>query len=289
MDAFYYYPWLFPFFATLFGLIIGSFLNVVIYRLPKMMDLAWRQEFAEAYPEYGIKIPDTDLTLSLPHSFCPQCHHPIKIYHNIPVLSWLGLHGRCAYCKKKISIRYPLVELLSALCSCLIAIHFGMVWFTCALLIFTYMIITAAFIDFDTMLLPDAITLPLMWFGIVLSVLHITPVTLYDSIVGAIVGYLSLWTLYWAFKLLTGKDGMGYGDFKLLAALGAWLGWNALPMVILMSSLIGVIFGMIQLTMQKKGMDRSFPFGPYLAIAGWCYLMYGNHIMNWIYSSMLGN
>lgn len=288
MDIFYYYPWLFPALATLLGLIIGSFLNVVIYRMPQIMERAWRQECADSFPEYAIKPPQGTLTLSTPRSTCPHCQTPIRVRDNIPLLSWLLLRGKCAHCQQPISARYPLIELLTALSSGFIAMHSGFGLYSIALLGFTFVLIAATFIDFDTMLLPDQLTLPLMWAGIALALLGISPVSLQTAVIGAIAGYLSLWSVYWLFKLLTGKEGMGYGDFKLLAALGAWLGWQQLPIIILLSSVIGLVFGIIQLRLQKRGIDKAFPFGPYLAIAGWLSMLYGQQIAGWYFHSVLG-
>ncbi|NAW69021.1 prepilin peptidase [Vibrio sp. V27_P1S3P104] len=288
MDIFYFYPWLFPIFATLFGLIIGSFLNVVIYRLPQIMDREWRKECADAFPEYGITPPEGTLTLSTPRSTCPHCQTQLKIRDNIPLLSWLRLKGKCAHCQAPISPRYPFVELLSALSSFVVAIHFGFSGYSLALLFFTYVLIAATFIDFDCMLLPDQLTLPLMWSGIGLALLGISPLSLTDAVLGTMLGYLSLWSIYWLFKGLTGKEGMGYGDFKLFAALGAWFGWQLLPLIILLSSFVGLIFGIVQLRLQKRGIDKAFPFGPYLAMAGWFAMLWGNQLITWYLHSLIG-
>ncbi|USD32133.1 MULTISPECIES: prepilin peptidase [Vibrio] len=288
MELFNYYPWLFPTLATLFGLIIGSFLNVVIHRLPKMMEREWRHECAESFPEYGIQPPEGTYNLSVPRSTCPSCNTQIRNIDNIPLISWLALRGQCRACQHRISPRYPLVELISGLMSFSIAYQFELSVFAVALLFFTFVLIAATFIDLDTMLLPDQLTLPLIWSGIALSLLGLSPVSLQDSVTGAIVGYLCLWSIYWGFKLLTGKEGMGYGDFKLLAALGAWLGWQYLPVIVLLSSLVGLLFGLIQLRLQKQGIDKAFPFGPYLAIAGWISAMWGESIINWYFTQILG-
>ncbi len=282
------FPALFPILATILGLIIGSFLNVVIYRLPIIMEREWKTEFAEAYPELKLDKPEGQFGLSLPRSRCPSCETPIKVRDNIPVLAWLLLGGKCRACGSKISPRYPLIELLSGTLCLIIALEFEPSLYTLALLGFTWVLICATFIDLDTMLLPDQLTLPLMWTGIALALSGISPVNLQDSIIGAMSGYLCLWSVYWLFKLLTGKEGMGYGDFKLLAALGAWLGWQSLPMIILLSSVVGVIFGLIQLRLQKQGIEKAFPFGPYLAIAGWVSLIWGHQILNWYFTSILG-
>ncbi len=288
MELFDFYPWLFPALATLFGLIVGSFLNVVIHRLPKMMEREWRQECADSFPEYQITPPSGVYNLSVPRSTCPKCETQLRVIDNIPVLSWLLLKGKCHHCSHPISIRYPLVEVLTGALCFLVAYQFVFSYFAIALLFFTFVLIAATFIDLDTMLLPDSLTLPLTWFGITLALLQISPVSLQDSVIGAIAGYLSLWSVYWLFKLVTGKEGMGYGDFKLLAALGAWLGWQYLPMIILLSSFVGVIFGIIQLRLKQQGIDKAFPFGPYLAIAGWVCMMWGNEILDWYLTSFVG-
>ncbi|WP_162063469.1 prepilin peptidase [Vibrio taketomensis] len=288
MAVFTLYPWLFPLLATVFGLIVGSFLNVVIHRLPIMMEREWRKECQESFPEANLSVESGVYNLSVPRSACPSCNHQLRAIDNIPVISWLMLKGKCHQCHTKISVRYPLVETLTASLCLLVALQYGFSYFAIALLFFTFVLVTATFIDLDTMLLPDQLTLPLMWGGISLALLQISPVSLQDSIIGAIAGYLCLWSVYWAFKLLTGKEGMGYGDFKLLAALGAWLGWQYLPMIILLSSLVGLVFGIIQLRMQKKGIEMAFPFGPYLAIAGWVAALWGEQILTHYYQFLLG-
>ncbi|UGA54319.1 prepilin peptidase [Vibrio sp. VB16] len=288
MELFEYYPWLYPVFAGIFGLIVGSFLNVVIHRVPIMMEREWKQDCAETFPDLNIPLDNKKFNLSIPRSSCPRCKTPLRIIDNIPIISWLLLKGKCHHCKEPISIRYPLVELLTAIMSCTIAYYFELSYYSIALLFFSFALISATFIDLDTMLLPDSITLPLTWFGLFLALIGWSPVSLQDAVIGAIAGYLCLWSVYWVFKIVTGKEGMGYGDFKLLAALGAWLGWQHLPMIVLLSSFVGLIFGLIQLRLQKKGIDRQFPFGPYLAIAGWISLLWGNQIMVWYYSSVLG-
>ncbi|WP_261815933.1 prepilin peptidase [Vibrio gallicus] len=275
------FPALFPILATLLGLIIGSFLNVVIYRLPIIMEREWKTEFAQAYPESKLEVPSGHYSLSLPRSQCPKCNTQIQARDNIPLLGWLLLRGKCRYCEAKISPRYPLIELLSGALCLVIAIQFGFSLYAVALLGLTWVLICATFIDLDTMLLPDSLTLPLMWAGIALALTGISSITLSQAVIGAMAGYLSLWSVYWLFKLVTGKEGMGYGDFKLLAALGAWLGWQALPLIILLSSLVGLIFGIIQLRLKKQGIEKAFPFGPYLAVAGWIYVIAGDQIIHW--------
>ncbi|MDC0610683.1 A24 family peptidase [Vibrio sp.] len=288
MEIFFLYPWLLLAFVAIFGLIIGSFLNVVIYRLPKMMESSWQREFSETFPEYKISLPDKSLTLSLPASHCPSCQHKLKPWHNIPLLSWLILKGRCSYCDAPISIRYPAIELISTLACLAAGYQFGASFYMFAVLFVTFFLICCAGIDFDTHLLPDSLTLPLMWLGILMSLIDISPVTLNDSIIGTIAGYVSLWSVYWIFKLITKKEGMGYGDFKLFAALGAWLGWQALPLVILISSFIGIIFGLIYLKNQHEQQGNMFPFGPCLAIAGWITLVWKSEIFGWYMSFLLG-
>lgn len=288
MEVFYLYPWLYPVFAGLFGLIVGSFLNVVIYRLPIMMEREWKQDCAETFPELDIKVDQSTFNLSKPASSCPKCEEKVRIIDNIPLFSWILLRGKCHYCAEPISPRYPLIELLTAVLCTITAIKLGFSPFNVTLLFFIFALVAATFIDFDTMLLPDQITLPLMWAGIATVLLSWNPISLQDSIIGAMVGYLCLWSIYWLFKLATGKEGMGYGDFKLLAALGAWLGWQSLPMIVLLSSIVGLVFGIVQLRLQKKGIDKSFPFGPYIAVAAWISLLWGTEISNWYYSTILG-
>jgi len=278
------------FLSTIFlvSLMVGSFLNVLIYRLPLMMERAWKAEYQGYFaPE---KLSDAKLkpfNLVKPDSTCPHCQHLIRAWENIPLLSWLFLKGRCSQCKNKISIRYPLVELTTALLSLVVAWHFGFGLAALAAVVFTWMLVAMVFIDLDKMLLPDQLTLPLLWLGLLLSV-NSTFVSPQDAIMGAALGYLSLWSLYWAFKLLTGKEGMGYGDFKLLAALGAWLGWQHLPIVILLSSFVGAIVGITMLIVQDKDKSQPIPFGPYLASAGWLTLLYGDSIAQFYWEWALG-
>lgn len=296
MIIFDYYPALFPILAGILGLLIGSFLNVVIHRLPIMMEREWKQECIEYFPQLRgdpevkkeLESLNKPFNLNTPRSRCPKCNTQIRAIDNIPVVSWLLLKGKCQQCANPISARYPAIELLTAALCVVIGLYFPASWYGFALLFFTFTLVSATFIDLDTMLLPDQLTLPLMWGALVLSLFQISPVSLYDAVIGAIAGYLFLWTLFWAFKLLTGKEGMGYGDFKLLAALGAWLGWQQLPLIILLSSVVGLVFGLIQLRLQKKGIEKAFPFGPYLAIAGWFCLIWGNDLTSWYLNNMLG-
>jgi len=258
------------------GAVIGSFLNVVILRLPAMMQQTWRSD-CEVFLEIEPSEKTESLTLSKPASHCPSCKTPIKPWHNIPIVSWLALRGKCNSCGTRISGRYPLVELATALLSLAVATQFE---FGAALglaLIATWALIALTVIDADHQLLPDDITLPLLWLGLIANAFGVFT-DLESAIWGAVFGYGSLWSVYWAFKLTTGKEGMGYGDFKLLAALGAWLGWQALPMIILMSSLVGAIIGLAMMALAKLGRGQPMPFGPYLAIAGWLSLVFGDTI-----------
>jgi leader peptidase (prepilin peptidase)/N-methyltransferase len=258
--------------AGLFGLLIGSFLNVVIYRLPKMMQ---RESDNYVAHESGKEAPHTDrFNLMVPRSSCPHCAHQITALENIPVVSYLALGGKCRSCKAPISKRYPIIEVLSGLLSALLVWHFGSGWTGLATLFFGYSLLAMTFIDFDTKLLPDDLTFPLLWAGLLVN-LNGTFVPLRDAVIGAAAGYLVLWAVYWLFKLATGKEGMGYGDFKLLAALGAWLGWTMLPTIILLSSVVGAIVGISLIVFARRGRDNPIPFGPYLAAAGLIALLYG--------------
>ncbi|QHS11075.1 A24 family peptidase [Sinimarinibacterium sp. NLF-5-8] len=264
--------------TAVLGLIVGSFLNVLILRLPQMMARAWQRE-ARALLELD-EVEQPALSLTQPASACPQCHAPIKPWHNIPVLSWLWLRGRCAHCRARISIQYPLVELASAGLSAVCAQHFGWGVPLAAALVLTWTLLALAVIDLHTTLLPDDLTLPLLWLGLALALLPVFA-PLQDAVIGAMAGYLMLWAVFWLFKLITGKEGMGYGDFKLLAALGAWLGWQALPMVILLSSLVGAVVGIGMVVFLRHDRRVPIPFGPYLAAAGWLALLYGDVLQNW--------
>lgn len=273
--------------VALLGLTVGSFLNVVIYRLPIMMEREWRSHCLALDETSGATEGVTanpgqaaeKFNLSTPRSRCPHCGHAITALENIPVLSYLWLRGRCSDCGAKISLRYPLIEAITALLSVLVAWHFGFSWPALAGLFFTWALIALTMIDFDHQLLPDSITLPFLWLGLGLSLwaVFVDPRT---AIIGALAGYLSLWLVYWAFKLLTGKEGMGYGDFKLLAMLGAWMGWKMLPVIILLSSAVGAVVGITLILF--RGRDRSIPipFGPYLAAAGWIALLWGEDLIN---------
>jgi leader peptidase (prepilin peptidase)/N-methyltransferase len=286
-------PWFFFLTVALTSLCIGSFLNVVIHRLPKMLQQQWRNECTLLLNDQQIDDPHNEsinekapFNLAKPASHCPSCNYKIKPWHNIPLLSWLCLKGRCAHCKTAISIRYPLIELGTALASLLIAQHFGPSLSTLIYLIITWGLIALIFIDIDHMLLPDQLTLPLLWLALLASCFELTLLP-NEAIIGAAVGYLSLWSVYWLFKLMTGKEGMGYGDFKLLAIFGALLGWQAILTIVLLSSLVGAIIGSIQLAVQGKDKSTPIPFGPYLAIAGWLTLLYGEVISDWYFGSIL--
>ena len=255
----------FGIFCAVLGLLVGSFLNVVIHRLPKMMDNDWRSQCAELH---GQEVPDTEaLSLSAPRSRCPACGHSITALENIPIISWLALRGKCSACHAPISPRYPIVEALTSLFSALAAVHFGFGWAAAGALLLIWSLIALTFIDYDTQLLPDSITLPLLWLGLLFNLFGVYT-DLQSAVIGAMAGYLSLWSVYWGFKLITGKEGMGYGDFKLLAALGAWLGWEILPLTILLSSLVGAVFGITLIVLTRRGRNVPIPFGPYLATAG---------------------
>ena len=268
-------PTVFAVFCAVIGLLVGSFLNVVVHRLPKMMDNDWRSQCAELH---GQATPDTEaLSLSVPRSRCPQCGHPITALENIPVISWLALRGKCSACRTPISPRYPIVEALTSLLSTLAAAHFGFGWAAAGALLLIWGLIALTFIDYDTQLLPDSITLPLLWAGLLLNLFG-TYTDLQSAVVGAMAGYLSLWSVYWGFKLVTGKEGMGYGDFKLLAALGAWMGWQSLPLIILLSSLVGALLGITLIVLAKRGRNVPIPFGPYLATAGLIALVWGKEL-----------
>lgn len=258
------------------GLLIGSFLNVVIYRLPKMLMRDWRMQAREVLdlPEQADTEP---FNLILPNSSCPHCGHEIKPWENIPLVSWLLLRGKCSGCKEAISIRYPLVELACGLFSAVIAWQFGVSWDALAMLVLTWGLLSMSLIDADHQILPDVLVLPLLWLGLILNSLGFFT-SLSDALWGAVIGYMSLWSIFWLFKLITGKEGMGYGDFKLLALIGAWGGWQVLPLTILLSSVLGAVIGIIILRLQRNGYNKPIPFGPYLAAAGWLALIWGEQI-----------
>lgn len=278
-ELFNLYPALFISATALVSLIIGSFLNVVIYRLPKMMENEWQQEY-KAYFASGSAAEAAPATfnLAVPRSACPTCNAQVLARDNVPVLSWLLLKGKCRSCRTPISIRYPVVEALTALLSALVAWKLGFGLPALLLIFVTWVLIALTFIDIDKMLLPDQLTLPLLWLALLFSLSSSAFVNPGQAIVGAAAGYLSLWSVYWLFKLLTGKEGMGYGDFKLLAVFGALLGWQQLPLIILLSSCVGAVVGVILLSVQGKNKATPIPFGPYIAAAGWIALLWGEQI-----------
>ena len=261
--------------ALVFGALIGSFLNVVIYRLPVMMERAWEDELALAQDKEPAARERFNLVT--PRSRCGQCGHKIAALENIPIVSWLALRGKCSACGTRISARYPLVELATALLFFACAWTFGVTLQTVAAMLFCAALVALTGIDLDTQLLPDQLTLPLLWIGLLLNIFGLFA-RLPDAVIGAAAGYLTLWSVYWLFKLITGREGMGYGDFKLLGALGAWFGWQALPMLLLVSSVVGAVVGIAILVVQKKGRNTAIAFGPYLAIAGLITLFFGGRL-----------
>lgn len=270
------YPAAFPWIAGVFGLVIGSFLNVAIYRLPIMLERKWRSQCQEIL-QPNKKASDTAKRFDLvaPGSRCPHCNHAITALENIPVLSFLWLRGKCSVCAKPISWRYPLVELLTGVLTAMVAWYFGYGMAALAGMVLTWSLIALSFIDFDRQLLPDDITLPLLWAGLLLNVFAVfTPLS--SAVIGAASGYIFLWLVYQIFKLVTGKEGMGYGDFKLFAALGAWLGWQSLPLIILLSSLVGAIAGIAFILFFGRDRHLPIPFGPFLCVAGWVALLWGD-------------
>lgn len=281
LDSLLATPWLLYLSVVLFSLCIGSFLNVVILRLPRMMHQDWRcqcEEFLEL-PE-GQRKPETPVTLASPASTCPSCDHKIRAWENIPVVSYLVLGGKCSSCKARISPRYPIIEALTAIFSVVTVAILGPTESSLWALLLVWTLVALTVIDFDTQLLPDSMTLPLMWLGLVLNYFGVLT-DFHSAFWGAVAGYLSLWSVYWLFKLVTGKEGMGHGDFKLLAALGAWLGWQLLPAVILLSSVVGAIVGICLIIFRKQGREVPIPFGPYLAAAGLLCLWFGSEIQSW--------
>ncbi|TCS41705.1 prepilin peptidase [Reinekea marinisedimentorum] len=277
--------------ATVFvlSLLVGSFLNVVIYRLPVMMKNAWQceiAEFQEDEKELARLEKEPAFNLIKPDSTCPKCGHKIRAWENIPVISWLALRAKCSQCKNPISARYPAIEFITALLSAFIAFQYGFGTESFALVFFCWCLVALTFIDFDTQLLPDSITLPLLWLGLLLN-LNGTFTAINSAVIGAVAGYLSLWSIYWLFKLLTGKEGMGFGDFKLFAAFGAWFGWLALPMIILLSSLVGAVVGILMIVIRGRDRQLPIPFGPYLCGAALVYIFWGDAIMNWYLGSMV--
>jgi len=282
--------------CIILGLLVGSFLNVVVYRLPIMLQRDWRAQCCD-YLEIENPTPDNNessakfevFNLQKPDSHCPLCNHKIRAWENVPVLSYLFLGGKCSSCKTKISIRYPAVELVSGVLSGLVAIYFGATWLTLALLFFTWSLIALTLIDFDHQLIPDNITLPLIWLGLLVNTLDLGfGVTLRDAVIGAIAGYLVLWAFYWAFKLATDKEGMGYGDFKLLSALGAWMGWQSLLPTIILSSLVGAVIGIGMIVLRGRDKSAPMPFGPFLAGAGFIMIIWGPQLSAFYMDNIVG-
>ncbi|WP_418357947.1 prepilin peptidase [Shewanella basaltis] len=294
------YPWVFVVISFIFAATIGSFINVVIHRLPVMMKREWQSEcnfyLNEYHPDIVKQVGSerlhkpidefpTKYNLVVPGSACPKCKSNIKPWHNLPIVGWLSLQGKCANCKTPISARYPIIELLTALLISTLAFYFGPSWQFVYASILTFVLVALTGIDLDEMLLPDQLTLPILWLGLVINLkgIYTSPE---DAIIGAAAGYLSLWSVFWLFKLVTGKEGMGYGDFKLLAVFGAWLGWQMLPLIILLSSLVGAVVGIMMIITKKLNKGNPIPFGPYIAAAGWIALVWGQDIINWYLSTL---
>ncbi|MBW0279094.1 prepilin peptidase [Shewanella xiamenensis] len=293
-------PWLFICLSFVFAATFGSFLNVVIHRFPVMMKREWQQECNQYLQEYhadvvkqvGLEKLNKPIdnypekyNLVVPGSACPKCKTAIQPWHNLPILGWLMLRGKCAACHAPISSRYPIIELITGLLVATLAWHFGPSGQFIFAAILTFVLIALTGIDLDEMLLPDQMTLPLLWLGLLINLNH-TFTNPTDAIIGATVGYLSLWSIFWLFKLLTGKEGMGYGDFKLLAVFGAWLGWQMLPLVILLSSLVGALVGITLIVTKRNQLANPIPFGPYIAAAGWIALIWGQPIVDWYLSTL---
>ena len=303
-DTFFAVPWFFYTVVVVVSLMVGSFLNVVIYRMPIMMERGWLAEFFgyfDIQPKaFAKQLKDAEkakyiseldfqktFNLAKPDSTCPSCQHKIRAWENIPIISYLFLRGKCSNCSTPISIRYPIVEFITATMSVWIAWYFGPSTTALIAVLVTWLLIAMTGIDLDTMLLPDQLTLPLLWLGLLVSLTgaFVSPA---EAILGAAFGYLSLWSVYWLFKLVTGKEGMGYGDFKLLAALGAFTGWQGLPIIILLSSVVGAVVGITIMLVKKKDTNLAIPFGPYLAAAGWLTLMYAESITDYYFTHILG-
>ena len=279
IELFQLYPAFYLGTIFILGLLIGSFLNVVIFRLPIMMESDWQQQCCELLDIDDVKYKKNKLNLITPRSRCPSCEHQISAMENIPVISYLFLKGKCSNCGIKISIRYPLIELASAITVTTVAFYFGVSLQALFAICLTWALIALSMIDFDHQLLPDDITLPFLWFGIIINLFGIYT-DIESSIMGAIFGYGSLWLVYISFKLVTGKEGMGHGDFKLLAVLGAWFGWQSLPLIIILSSVVGASIGILLMIFKSYNRTTAIPFGPYLAIAGWISMLWGPYIMS---------
>ncbi|MCG9748662.1 A24 family peptidase [Shewanella sp. Isolate8] len=293
------YPLLFAAISFVFAAVIGSFLNVVIHRLPVMMKREWQEECNQYLDEYHkatvteikdkLAQPIDDFpekyNLIVPSSSCPNCKTDIKPWHNLPIIGWLMLGGKCAHCKTSISVRYPIIEALTGFAVAYLAYHFGPTSQFVLATLLTFSLIALTGIDLDEMLLPDQITLPLLWLGLLIN-LDSTFVSITDAVIGASAGYMGLWSVFWGFKLLTGKEGMGYGDFKLLAVFGAWFGWQLLPLIILLSSIVGALVGLLLIVNKKINSGNPIPFGPYIALAGWIAMIWGEKIVNWYLSTL---
>ena len=275
-------PTLFLGFVVLLGLLVGSFINVVVYRLPIMLERAWQSS------ETPDGLPTEAFNIAVPRSHCPSCAQQLSVMENVPIVSFLFLRGRCRHCKSRISARYPLVEIAASVSSILVAITFGFTASTLAFLAFAWLLLALSLIDLDHHLLPDDLTLPLLWIGLLVSAFEIglSSISLFDAVIGSAAGYMTLWSLFWAFLLITGKEGLGYGDFKLLAALGAWLGWQAILPVLLLSSLAGAAIGLILIVFGGRERSASLPFGPFLAAAGFVMLIWGPQILP-LYAALL--
>ena len=268
-------PTLFLGFVALLGLLVGSFINVIVYRLPIMLERAWQSS------ELPNELPTEAFNLAVPRSHCPSCAQQLSASENVPVVSFLFLRGRCRHCKSRISARYPLVEIAASVASILVAMTFGFTASTLAFLAFAWFLLALSLIDLDHHLLPDDLTLPLLWLGLLVSAfnLGLPGVSLFDAVIGAAAGYITLWSLFWAFLLVTGKEGLGYGDFKLLAALGAWLGWQAILPVLLLASLAGAAIGLILIVFGGRERSAPLPFGPFLAAAGFVMLIWAPQVL----------
>ena len=281
IELFLLYPAFYLGNVFIFGLLVGSFLNVVIFRLPVMMETDWKEQCCELLELQTPEKPKQNSVLNLvtPRSRCPRCNHQIKAIENIPVISYLFLKGKCSQCKNKISCRYPLIEFTSAVMVTVVAFYFGVSIQAAFAIFLTFALIALTMIDFDHQLLPDDITLPFLWLGITLNIFNVYT-DIESSVLGAIFGYGSLWFVYISFKIITGKEGMGHGDFKLLALLGAWFGWQALPLIIILSSVVGTIIGISLIIFKSHNRNSTIPFGPYLALAGWVYMLWGPYMMS---------
>lgn len=267
------------------GLIVGSFLNVVIYRLPLMMEREFKRDYQSYFHPEQELAPKQRFNLAIPGSHCPHCNHALAAKDNIPVLGWLLLKGRCRYCQASISARYPAIEALTGVLTCVVAWHFGASSMGYIAILMTWALVALSFIDIDKMILPDEITQPAIW-GLLLAALAGWTIPLDQALIGAACGYLSLWVVFWAYKLPTGKEGFGYGDFKLMALFGALLGWQLLPQIILLSSLVGAVIGGAMMYINRSGSDTKIPFGPYIAVAGWIAIVWGQEINQWYLRSI---